>query len=148
MTWGPEEFKTNSFWMWSNNDTRTQTSGFDIKNYTRTYAPAYADKLCKTDDVGGISYLYKFTFPYLSQCTDTPIKTVASDEVLSIDMSTYVKPNLTFTETIRRLGFVLKADPSGNYHGTFKLSSNSSVIERDTPYLLETITTPQLTMVN
>ena len=140
MTWGPEEFKTNSFWMWSNNDTRTQTSGFDIKNYTRTYAPAYADKLCKTDDVGGISYLYKFTFPYLSQCTDTPIKTVASDEVLSIDMSTYVKPNLTFTETIRRLGFVLKADPSGNYHGTFKLSSNSSVIERDTPYLLETIT--------
>ena len=38
MTWGPEEFKTNSFWMWSNNDTRTQTSGFDIKNYTRTYA--------------------------------------------------------------------------------------------------------------
>ena len=140
VTWGPEEFKTNSFWMWSNNDTRTQTSGFDIKNYTCTYAPAYADKLCKTDDVGGISYLYKFTFPYLSQCTDTPIKTVASDEVLSIDMSTYVKPNLTFTETIRRLGFVLKADPSGNYHGTFKLSSNSSVIERDTPYLLETIT--------
>ena len=92
------------------------------------------------DTVWGLSYMFKFTFPYLSQCSDIPIQIVSGDGVLSIDMSTYVRPNLTFTETTKRLGFVIKADPSGNYHGTFKLSSNSSVIEGDTPYLLETIT--------
>ena len=126
--------------MWSNNDTRTHSSGFDIKTYTSEFWPAKANKLCMVDTVGGLSYMFKFTFPYLSQCSDIPIQIVSGDGVLSIDMSTYVRPNLTFTETTKRLGFVIKADPSGNYHGTFKLSSNSSVIERDTPYLLETIT--------